>query len=273
MIDFCTLLSDFLKKSGICTYIKQDISNISINAGGGISERCETYINLFGSNPYQDLLLSLFVAFEAIDSHFESSNPHIVNLGFEEKIKKINKKNWKDIRLLNLYRFLLRYRNGMIHHKDMFSIKHEKLNIKYTTHSDNYDIVVYIASIHDICTVTIMLISKNTFSLYEKMLINCFFDDMANDFIVLKNGVPLKLCNIRVKLRTIHRLKYEVKNYIIYNDNIEFMHDIAIQKQESERWRHIDYCFSIENDNYIVPYEALDLKLKIKKSYLRHFKV
>lgn len=273
MVDFCTLLSDFLKKSGICTYLKQDISNISINAGGGISERCEVYIDLFGSTPYQNLLLALFIAFEAIDSHFEKKNPHIVNLGFEDKIKKIIITDWKDTRLLKLYKLLLFYRNGMIHHKNAFSINNGNLHIKYTARANSYNITIYIRSVDCICTAVIILLSKDKFSLYEKMLINYFFNDIATNFVVEKNSVKFKLNKNQFKLETIHRLKYEVKNHIEYNDNIEFIRDIALKKQEVETWRNIDYCFSIENDNYIVPYEILDFKLKIKKSLLEYFKI
>lgn len=228
-----------------------------------------------GREPYQNYIIALFLTFEAIDSFFETNNPHIINKSFEKKIKGIVTKHFTERLLFDIYKCLLVFRNCIVHHKNKISIDDGKYLIAEYDYNNTYCFfMLNIEYINYVCTFSETAICKNVRTTYEFYMFNYLYDCIKNNIYVCKNDIDINLKNRNLKLESLIRYEYFVNKVYKDNDVLTLsLRDDIFFIHEHEPNKKIDYMFEYNGQKYYVPEEAVTQHNTIKLTELHRWMV
>jgi hypothetical protein len=211
-----------------------------------------------------NLKMKFIILFSILDLYIDTKNPELEGCSFSKKYTNLPSEIDEEIILRELFRFSKILRNALIHSPSSFEIKDDRIKVNYTFHKREFRTIIKLDSLNYFYLALIIftkgdLGSGNYFIGMMRSIYSIFLDGII-DFSDEFEG-SLKKPSDGLKIGLSHRVittNFEHKS----NNNVI---EITYNNKVSHEYKNIDFIFDINEVIYLVPIEALDTDLKIKK--------
>lgn len=211
-----------------------------------------------------NLHMKFMMLFTLLDFHLDTIYPDMEGKGYVEKYKDLPRQSDYDLVLSQLFRVAKVIRNSLVHNHSLFTIENDGIKIDYKRPKHHFILNISWGAFNEFQTALVMYIKGdmgkgNYFlgimrSVYSNILagITHFNDDFGDSLIHPTAGIKLKT-----------RVRVIILNPV-YETNGEKIH-FPDAKKKLQDWEGLDIYFIHENEEFLIPLEALDENLSITK--------
>ena len=212
----------------------------------------------------QNQHLKLLMIFSLLDFHVDTMHPDMEGKSYRQKYLDLPVNGDYDRMLRELFRVAKVMRNALVHNPSSFTIANNQVAINYTHGKTNFRLNMSLRSLAMFHTSIVMYIRAdmgrgNYFlgimrSIYSdvRLGIKNFNDDLGDKLEAPPPGLKLKW-----RTRYVHsNARHQISDGRIH---------ILPPKRELQEWEGLDLHIALNEDDFLIPQEALDQDLSISE--------
>lgn len=244
-----------------------DIRHVTFDDEGGSTLHCYascmmgTRVSIEQNQPMKFIMI-----FTLLDYFIDATYPELEGKSFSQKYKAIPESNDYQLMLRELFRIAKLIRNSLVHNSSSFTIKNEKLDVNYSFRGTKFCLVMSFSALNDFYTAIVMYVKGDLGEgAYFHGIMRSIYSNMISSIDYVSDEFSKEINKPSNELKIMPYVREILINptHTIRDNKIKF----EIDRKHPE-WQGFDVYLKKENNEYLVPMEALNIDKEIDESDL-----
>jgi len=221
----------------------------------------------------QNTRLKFLILFVLLDAHLDATYPKMEGESYHKKCENIPDESEYDFILKQVFRVAKVIRNALVHNQSLFCITSNGVHVDYKRGKSHFCLNMSREAFNDLLTAIVMYIKGDMGKgNYFLGIVRSIYTDIRTGITQFEDEFSRMLEPSREGIKLNWRMRQFVQNppYNCISDVIRFIYEVnKIPRGEGADSPYYeinpDFCIIYKNEKFLVPREALDHELSIKK--------
>lgn len=214
----------------------------------------------------QNQPIKFIILFTLLDYFIDITYPNLEGKSFSQKYKEIPANDDYQLMLRELFRVAKLIRNSLVHNPSSFTIKNERLDINYTFKKTKFCLDISLCALKDFYTAIVMYIKGDLGKgAYFHGIMRYIYMNMISEIYHISDEFPEDISKPSSGLKIMPYIREVLMNppHTFKDSKIKFEID-----PKGPEWQGFDIYLDKENNEYLIPMEALSIDKEIDVSDL-----